>query len=100
MSVPRADSRADSGDPLETIQARRCLDEINAFILHGAGEIVSAPGKISLVWHDPAYDAQRYLAIKPAGDDQVMVNGRRYPASEAGLKRGLKLCLAEMQLIP
>lgn len=89
----------DSSDPLETIQARRFLDEINTYILRGAGEVIAAPGKLSLVWTDPVYDSQRYLAVKPAGGDQILVNGRRYPATEDGLKRALKLCLAEMQLL-
>lgn len=90
---------AGSSDPLENLQVRRYLDEINTHILHGEGEIVAAPGKLTLVWHDLVYDMQRYLAVKPAGDDQILVNGRRYQASEAALKRALKLCLAEMQLI-
>lgn len=82
-------------DPLSHIQARRYLEEINDYILHGMGEIVEVPGKLSLVWTDPIHDQRRFLAVKAAGSDQVLINGRRYPATESGLKEGLVACLKE-----
>jgi hypothetical protein len=88
---------SETSDLLAEIQARRCLEEINQFILHGDGEIVEAPGKISLVWDDRQYDLRRFLAVKAAGADQVMVNGRRFPATESGLKQGLVACLADFR---
>ena len=82
-------------DPLNTIQTRRFLEEINEHILHGAGEIMEVPGKISLIWTDPIYDEKRYLAVKASGSDQILINGRRYPATEDGLKQGLVTSLKE-----
>ena len=88
-----------SSDPLKRTQARRYLDQINEHILHGQGEIMEMPGKLSLVWNDKIYDIRRFLAVKPSGDDALLINGRRYPATETGLKQGLKICLVDMQLI-
>ncbi len=82
-------------DPLANIQTRRYLEEVNAHILHGEGEIIELPGKYSLVWTDPARDLRRFLSVKVAGEDQIMVNGRRYPATESGLQQGLRACLAD-----
>ena len=83
--------------PLERIQVRRHLEQINQYLLRGAGEISEAPGKISLVWIDPKYDEPRFLAVKAAGDDGILVNGRRYDASEEDLQRGLRSNLKEMR---
>ncbi len=82
-------------DPLANIQTRRHLEEVNLHILHGEGEIIELPGKYSLVWTDPARDLRRFLSVKIAGEDQIMVNGRRYPATEAGLRQGLRTCLSD-----
>lgn len=82
-------------DPLAHIQTRRHLEEINHHLLNEMGEIVESPGKISLVWTDPVYDQKRYIAVKAAGDSQVMINGRLYPATEDGLEKGLHACLKE-----
>ena len=82
-------------DPLARIQTRRFLEEINQHILHGEGEILEIPGKLSLVWTDPVYDQKHYLAVKASGDDAILINGRRYPATERGLKDGLVACLKE-----
>ncbi len=87
----------ETSDPLALIQTRRHLEEVNAFILHGEGEIVEVPGKLSLVWTDPVTDMRCFLSIKAAGDEEVFVNGRRYPATEAGLRQGLRACLAEIR---
>jgi len=85
----------ETSDPLARIQTRRYLAEVNQHILRGEGEILELPGKLSLVWTDPVRDMRRYLSVKVAGDDQIMINGRRYPATEAGLQQGLRACLAE-----
>jgi hypothetical protein len=82
-------------DLLASIQTRRHLEEINEYILHNLGEIVEVPGKISLVWTDPIYDQRRFLGVKAAGDEQIIINGRRYPATEEGLQQGLVSCLKE-----
>ena len=82
-------------DPLARLQTRRFLEEINQHLLHGEGEILEVPGKLSLVWTDPVYDQQRFLAVKAAGDDLILINGKRYPATERGLKDGLVACLKE-----
>lgn len=87
----------ESSDPLERIQTRRHLEEINEFVLKGAGEILESPGKLSLVWTDPVYSLRRFLAVKAAGEDQVLINGRRYPATESGLQQGLRACLADLR---
>lgn len=84
-------------DPLNRIQARRYLEDVNQYILQGDGEISEAPGKLSLVWTDPVTDTKRYLSVKPAGEDGILVNGRRYPATEPGLQQALRACLAEMK---
>lgn len=89
MSIP--------DDPLERIHARRRLEEINTFLLHGEGEIAEAPGKLSLVWTDPADGEQRFLAVKAAGEADVLINGRRYPATGDGLKQGLRAGLAAVR---
>lgn len=83
-------------DPLERIQTRRHLEEVNRHLLHGAGEIHESPGKLSLIWAGSSGQAQRYLAVKTAGDEAVLINGHRYPATQAGLQEGLRACLAEM----
>ena len=83
-------------DPLENINTRRHLEEVNEFILHGEGEILEVPGKISLVWTDPVLSMKRFLAVKVAGDDQILVNGRLYPATEIGLQQALRGCLADL----
>jgi hypothetical protein len=70
-------------------KAKRWLEEINQYILHGEGEIREVPGKISLVWTDEDENAQRFLAVKPAGDHEILINGRRFPATEADVKKGL-----------
>lgn len=88
---------SEEADIFEAIQVRRCLEEVNNFILHNEGEIMFSPGKISLVWMDPAWDIKRFLAIKLASNQQILINGRRYPATEAGLKQGLVACLADMR---
>lgn len=87
----------ESSDPLQKIQTQQRLDEINEYILHGAGEIISVPGKLSLVWTDPTWGIKRFLSVKLAGEDQIMINGRRFPATEAGLKQGLVACLADFR---
>jgi hypothetical protein len=83
-------------DPLVHIQAHLHLEEVNKYFLHDKGEILTSPGKLSLVWTDPVRDRQCFLSVKIAGDDQIMVNGRRYPATQAGLRQGLRACLAEL----
>ncbi len=88
---------ADTDNLLARIQARRHLDDINHYILHDEGEIITAPGKLSLVWTDPALQSQRFLSVKAAGADQILINGRRYPASESGLQQGLKACLTDLR---
>lgn len=90
----------DTSGPLERIQTRQRLDEINEHILNGAGEVLEVPGKLSLVWNDPVYDVRRFLAVKAAGDDGILINGRRYPATETALKNGLVTCLDELGLRP
>lgn len=87
----------ETSDPLAYIQTRRHLEEVNTHILRGEGEIIEVPGKLSLVWTDPVTDMRRFLSVKAAGDEEIMVNGRRYPASEAGLRQGLRACLAEIR---
>ena len=87
---------SESSDPLVDIQTRRYLEEVNQYILHGEGEILESPGKLSLVWKDPSSDTQRFLSVKAAGEKQIFINGRRYPASQAGLRQGLRACLAEI----
>jgi hypothetical protein len=82
---------------LETIHARRYLEEINQYILHNEGEVMEVPGKLSLVWSDPLLSIRRYLSIKAAGASEVLINGRRYPATETGIKQGLVACLKDMQ---
>jgi hypothetical protein len=79
----------ETADLFTQIQVRRRLEEINEFILHGEGEIVEASGKISLIWTDNDVETQRFLAIKPAGENEILINGRRYPATEQDLKKGL-----------
>ena len=88
---------AEEADVFETIQAQRYLEEVNNFILHNEGEIMFSPGKMSLVWVDVTWNIKRFLAIKLASDQQILVNGRRYPATEAGLKQGLVACLSELR---
>jgi hypothetical protein len=83
-------------DPLAGIQARQHLEQVNEFVLHGAGEIADAPGKLSLVWIDAQSNIQHYLAIKAAGEDILLINGRRYSASVEGLREGLRDALAEI----
>jgi hypothetical protein len=87
---------SETSDPLAHIQTRHYLEEVNQHILHGAGEIHETPGKLNLVWNDPVRDIRRFLSVKAAGEDQIMINGRRYPATEAGLRQGLRACLAEL----
>ena len=87
----------DTNQILARIQTRRHLEDINHYVLHDEGQIMAAPGKLSLVWTDPALQSQRFLSVKAAGADQILVNGRRYPASEAGLQQGLKACLASLR---
>ena len=90
----------ETGGLLERIQTRQRLDEINEHVLNGAGEVLEAPGKLSLVWTDPVYDVRRFLAVKAAGDDGILINGRRYPATETALKNALVACLGELGLRP
>ncbi len=85
-------------DLLAQIQTRRHLEEINEYIIHGDGEILESPGKLSLVWTDPVRDMRRFISVKVAGIEQIIINGRRYPATEAGLRQGLRNCLAEISL--
>ncbi len=87
---------SETSDPLAHLQTRRHLEEVNQHILHGAGEILETPGKLNLVWNDPVRDIRRFLSVKAAGEDQIMINGRRYPATESGLRQGLRACLAEL----
>ena len=84
----------DKSDPFSHIRARQHLEEVNEWILGGQGEILEVPGKLTLVWTDPVYDEQRYLAIKPAGEEDILINGRRYPTTEDGLKHGLRAYLS------
>lgn len=86
-----------SSDPLAALQCRNRLEEINEFILYGEGEIVEVPGKLSLVWTDPVYEIQRFLAVKAAGEESLLINGRRYPATAEGLKMGLRACLVDLR---
>lgn len=81
--------------PLERIQARRYLSEVNRYLLQNEGEIKEAPGKLSLVWTDPIFDIKRYLSVKASGIDEILVNGKRYPATESGLKEALLLCMKD-----
>lgn len=82
---------------IENLQARKYLEEINRFILHGEGEIHESPGKISLVWEAASGQGSRFLSIKLAGDNDLNINGRRFPASEAGLKQGLVTMMREIR---
>lgn len=85
----------ETGDVLKQIQARRYLEEVNTYILHGAGEILELPGKISLIWSDPDRQLKQFLAVKAAGSDEIFVNGRRCPATEEGLKQALRKSLSD-----
>jgi hypothetical protein len=76
-------------DPLARVQARRYLEELNHHILMDEGEIVELPGKISLVWTPRGSQYQRFLAVKSAGETEININGRRYPATVDGVKKGL-----------
>lgn len=87
---------SDINDPLENIQTRQYLEEVNHHILHDEGEILEVPGKMSLVWTDPVRDIRRFLSVKVAGEKQIMINGRLYPATETALRQGLRSCLAEL----
>lgn len=87
----------ENSDPLAHIDARRHLEEINHFLLQDAGEIIEVPGKLSLVWTDLVRGQQRFLAVKAAGDDLILINGRRYPATEAGIKQGLRAYLESIR---
>ncbi|NLG99384.1 MAG: hypothetical protein GX491_18670 [Chloroflexi bacterium] len=82
---------------LKRIQARRYLEEVNTYILHGAGEILELPGKISLIWSHPGQQLTQFLSVKAAGSDEILVNGRRCPATEEGLKQGLRKSLSDSQ---
>lgn len=86
-----------TSDPLARLSARRFLEEINHHILHDAGEILESPGKLSLVWPGSHGDGQHFLAIKPAGEADILINGRRYPATEEGLKQGLRTGLSALR---
>jgi hypothetical protein len=86
-----------TSDTLARIEARRFLEEINHYLLHDTGDIIESPGKISLVWPGPHGDGQHFLAVKPAGDENILINGRRYPATEEGLKQGLLANLTDLQ---
>ena len=77
-------------NPLERIQTRRHLEDINRYLLGGRGEIWISPGKLSLVWLDATAQAQRYLAVKLAGNEAILINGHRYPATREGLRQGLR----------
>lgn len=88
---------AQANDPLGRIRVRQHLEQINHFLLHDQGEISEAPGKFTLVWSDPKYGEPRYLAVKAAGDDGVLINGRRYPASEGALQQGLRSNIKEIR---
>ena len=79
------------------LDARQRLEEINQYVLYGEGEIVEAPGKLSLVWTDTVYDVRRFLAVKAAGEETLLINGRRYPATGEGLKMGLRACLVDLR---
>ncbi len=81
--------------PLDLIQTRRYLEEVNHYLLNDKGEVRDAPGKFTLVWYNSALNLERFLAVKAAGEDQILVNGRRYPATEKGLKEGLVTCLSK-----
>lgn len=83
-------------DPLAGIQARQHLEQVNQFVLHGAGEIVDVPGKLSLVWTDSLSNVRRFLAVKASGEEALLINGRRYPASAQGLREGLRAALMEI----
>jgi hypothetical protein len=84
------------GDVLQRIQVRHHLEEINHFILHDDGELMEAPGKLSLVWTDTLWNLRRYLSVKVSGNDQILINGKRYPATESDLKQGLLACINEL----
>lgn len=86
-----------TSDLLARLDTRRLLEEINHFILHDTGEILESPGKLSLVWPGSRGDGQHFLAIKPAGDAEILVNGRRYPATQDGLKQGLRAGLSSLR---
>lgn len=90
------DSTPDS--PLiERINVRLYLNDINHYILHDAGEIMESPGKLSLVWTDSLWNIRRYLSVKLSGDNHILINGKRYPATEEALKQGLITCLKELR---
>jgi hypothetical protein len=86
-----------NSDPLARIQARQHLETVNHYILHDEGEIIEAPGKISLVWLDPRLDIRRFLSVKAAGEDGILINGRHYPATDAGLKQGIRVSLVDLR---
>jgi hypothetical protein len=85
----------ESSDPLQKVHARRLLEEINHFILHHDGEILEAPGKLSLVWYAENREQQRFISLKPAGENELYINGRRYPAMEQEVKKGLLAALSD-----
>lgn len=57
---------------------------------------MEAPGKLSLVWTDSLWNLKRYLSVKASGSDQILINGKRYLATEAELKQGLLDCIKEI----
>lgn len=91
-----SDSTSDSS-LIERIKVRLYLNEINHYILHDAGEIIESPGKLSLVWTDPLWNIKRYLSVKLSGENQLLINGKRYPATEESLKQGLVTCIKELR---
>lgn len=69
------------------------LEEINTHLLDGAGRILSVPGKVSLVWDDPVTQTPRFLSAKAAGEDALLINGRRFPSTIEGVRQGLRASL-------
>jgi hypothetical protein len=88
-------SETDSADLLERIQTRKYLEELNHYLLHDEAEFIEAPGKLGLVWVDPLFNVKRYLSVKAADGNQILINGRRHPATEKDLQRGLIACLRD-----
>ena len=82
---------------LRTINARLYLEQVNQQICKKQGQITETFTQIELKW--PGFKSESShdkITIKAISQNAISINGKRWPATEEDVKKGLIVCLKAM----
>jgi hypothetical protein len=83
-------------DMLIAIGARTLLQDVNRFLLKEIGTIKEVPNELSLEWPALASNSNYSIHIQLLNHQQVLVNGKTFPATHDGVKIGIATAIKEI----